>query len=85
MAKNGPSVFKKGLKVFIDLANELHISPSPVNDFYTLPMIKDDRELAAAIILQNLMQPKNHHRTESINGKQYHELKSNEEAKAYLS
>ena len=39
MAKNAPNVFKKNLKVLLDMATELGVSPSVINDFYALPLI----------------------------------------------
>lgn len=53
MAKNAPNVFKKNLKVYLDMATELGVSTSstPILDFYGLPLINGDRELVCAIAL----------------------------------
>ena len=84
MAKNAPNVFKKNLKVYLDMATELGISSSPITDFYALPLINGDKQLVCAIALQNLMHPKNHHRREAVTAKQYHALLNLEEAQNYL-
>jgi len=55
MSKNAPNVFKKNLKVYIDMATELSVSDAPIQDFYGLPLINGDLELVCAIALQNLM------------------------------
>jgi len=69
MAKNAPNVFKKNLKVLLDMATELGVSTSVINDFYALPLINGDKVLVCAIALQNLMHPKNHHRREAVAAK----------------
>jgi hypothetical protein len=51
MAQNAPNVFKKNLKVLLDMATELNVSTSPINDFYSLPLINGDRVLVCAIAL----------------------------------
>ena len=84
MAKNAPNVFKKNLRVFIDLANDLKIADALIADFYSLPLINGDRELVCAIALQNLMHPKNSHRREAVASKSYCLLRNNGEANAYL-
>lgn len=87
MAKNAPNVFKKNLKVYLDMATELEISSSPsapILDFYGLPLINGDKELVCAIALQNLMHPKNHQRREAVAAKVYYPLLTHADAQYYL-
>jgi hypothetical protein len=86
MVKMGPHAFTNKLKVLVDLANELKLSEgAQIVDFLTLPMINGNREIMAAIMLQNVMQPKNPQRREAIASKSYNELKNAAEAEAYFS
>ena len=85
MVKMGPLAFTNKLKVLVDLANELKLSEEDkIIDFLHLPMINGNRKLMAAIMLQNIMQPKNTHRREAVASKNYYELKDAEEAEKYF-
>ena len=69
----------------LDIANELKFNgETAVIDFYGLPLINNEREIAFSVILQNAMQPKNPQRRDSITGKTYSELRNVEEARSFL-
>jgi hypothetical protein len=56
MVKLGPQAFTHKLKVLVDIANELKLSDeAEVTSFSSLPLINNNRELIAAIMLQNVM------------------------------
>ena len=50
-----------------------------------MPLIDNNKELLAAIIMQNLLHPKNHQRREAVSGKSYSLLSNAKEAQAYLA
>jgi hypothetical protein len=74
MVKVGPQAFRHKLKVLVDIANELKLVDAPIEDFLSLPLVNGNKELMAAILLQNVMQPKNAQRREAITSKIYNEL-----------
>lgn len=79
-------VFLGKTKVLLDIANELHFNgDTPATDFFSLPLINGEKELALAVILQNAMQPKNPQRREAITSKTYHLLSNLAEARVFLS
>jgi hypothetical protein len=45
-----------------------------------MPLIDNNKELMAAIIMQNLLHPKNHQRREAVSGKSYSLLSNAKEA-----
>ncbi len=69
----------------LDIANELKFNgETAVIDFYCLPLINNEREIAFSVILQNAMQPKNPQRRDAITSKTYSELRNVEEARSFL-
>lgn len=86
MVKLGPHAFTGKLKVLVDIANELKLSDATdITDFMSLPLISGNRELMAAILLQNVMQPKNAQRREAITSKSYNELMTPAQAESYFA
>ena len=81
----GIKQFRGRLKVILFIANELKISDTHITESINLPLIDGDKELFAAIILQNLQHPKNHHRREAVVAKQYKEIRTSEQAQEFLS
>jgi|688.fasta_scaffold139310_1 hypothetical protein len=65
------------LQIFAELENR-----KPYENF---AQIFGSKIVQFAVNLQNCMHPKNHHRTEAISSKEYKELRTEEEASAYLS
>ena len=71
--------------MLIHIANELKLGDNEITGFENMPQIGGDQELIAAVILQNLQHPKNHHRREAVVAKQYQEILTPVQGKAYLS
>ena len=63
----------------------MKISDSPITDVKNIPLIEGKDEIWFALLFQNAMQPKNHHRRDAISSKVYSDIKTVDEANAYLS
>jgi hypothetical protein len=57
----------------------------PFKTIMDLPMIKEDKVVLFAILVQNALQPKNKQRTEAITAKTYQEIKSRANAEEFLT
>lgn len=72
-------------KVLVTIANDLKISDVEFTDFITMPLINGDREICSAIILQNLLHPKNSNRRDAIDTHSYIAIANHEQAVEFLS
>jgi hypothetical protein len=58
-------------KVLLMIANMLKIADTEISSFLEMPIINGQREILTALVLQNLLHPKNHQRTEAIKSHSY--------------
>jgi len=80
-----PKMFTGRQRVLVDIANQLKLSDTDITSFMTLPLINGDREIMAAIALQNLLHPKNSHRREAIESHSYVAIMNLEQARTVLT
>jgi hypothetical protein len=81
MVKGATFTFNQYQKPFINAIRIL----SKTEEALTLEkMLGEEQELVFAVILQNLLHPKNSNRVEAIKGGSYVELKTVEEARVFI-
>lgn len=71
MVELGPKMFTSRQKVLLEIANTLKISDTGVPSFLQMPLVNGEKEIVAAVVLQNLLHPKNHHRREAVEQHSY--------------
>ena len=84
--KENAKLATKGFKSFLQLANFFQISSTgeEVKESKDLPLIDGDSDVLLAIVIQNLMQPKNAQRRDAITNKKYVEVMSVGDATTFL-
>ncbi|CDW75354.1 UNKNOWN [Stylonychia lemnae] len=82
LVSSSQKYFNKKQQDLIILANLLKVGD--LKGFGDLPQINNDNEVMLSLFLQNAMNPKNHHRRESIQNKNYREILNTQDSQNYL-